>query len=65
MVPLRFRCAASPPGRAPSHKRVTVPGAWTTSGNETLTVTTPAAGTLYVMVHGYQASTFRLTTSPN
>jgi len=26
--------------------------AWTTSGNETLTVTTPAAGTLYIMVRG-------------
>lgn len=39
--------------------------AWTTSGSETLTVNVASNGTLHVMVHGYVASTFTLTTADN
>ena len=37
--------------------------AWTTSGNETINYTVTSNGTLHIMVHGYAASTFTLTTS--
>lgn len=37
--------------------------AWTTSGNETITYTPTSSGTLHIMVHGYAASSFTLTTS--
>ncbi len=37
--------------------------AFTSSGNETLTYTTTSSGTLYIMVHGYAASSFTLKTS--
>ena len=39
--------------------------AWTSSGSETLTVNTASNGTLHVMVHGYVASSFTLTTADN
>jgi hypothetical protein len=39
--------------------------AWTTSGNETITHNVASNGTLHIMVHGYAASSFTLTTSDN
>ena len=38
---------------------------YTISGNEKIVYTASAAGTLHVMVHGYAASDFTLTTSDN
>ena len=37
--------------------------AYTDSGNETISYTAAAAGTLHIMVHGYEASSFTLVTS--
>lgn len=39
--------------------------AWTSSGNETITLTPAASGTLFIGVHGYAASTFTLVTADN
>jgi hypothetical protein len=39
--------------------------AYTASGNETITLTPTSSGTLHVMVHGYEASTFTLRTADN
>lgn len=36
---------------------------WTSSGNETINYDVPSSGTLNIMVHGYAASSFTLTTS--
>jgi hypothetical protein len=48
----------SPPTLAAYDRR-----AFTGSGNETLSITPTASGTLYIGVHGYQASSFTLTTA--
>jgi hypothetical protein len=37
--------------------------AWTSSGNETINYTATGNGTLHIMVHGYAASSFTLTTA--
>jgi hypothetical protein len=39
--------------------------AWTSSGNETLTITPSSSGVLNILVYGYQASSFTLTTADN
>jgi len=39
--------------------------AWTTSGNETATITPASSGTLYIGVHGYAAGSFTLKTADN
>jgi hypothetical protein len=39
--------------------------AWSTSGNETLSLTPTASGTLYIGVYGYAASSYTLTTADN
>jgi hypothetical protein len=39
--------------------------AWTSSGNETLTYNATSNGTLFIMVHGYEASSFTLKTADN
>lgn len=39
--------------------------AYTTSGNETITYTASASGSLHIVVHGYEAGSFTLKTSDN
>jgi hypothetical protein len=39
--------------------------AWTDSGNETLSITPSSSGTLNILVYGYEASSFTLTTAGN